>query len=75
MPSASRKRFPDTTLNEVIPNGGYRVEYATDNLYALSATEHSEIACLTEAQMTQTFYERMFLAQGMRITYLKFYIN
>ena len=63
------------TLNEVIPNGGYRVEYATDNLYALSATEHSEIACLTEAQMTQTFYERMFLAQGMRITYLKLYIN
>ena len=63
------------TLNEVIPAGGYRVEYATNNLYEISATEHSEIACLAEAQMTQTFYERMFLAQGMPITYLKFYIN
>ena len=63
------------TLNEVIPEGEYRVEYATNDLYAISATEHSEIACLAEAQMTQTFYERMFLAEGQPITYLKFYIN
>ena len=65
----------DYTLNEVIPAGGYRVEYATDNLYATPAAEHTDIPCLAEAQMTQTFYERMFLAQEMPITYLKFYIN
>ena len=59
------------TLNEVIPTGRYRVEYATNNLYA----EIGEAECLTEAKMTQTFYERMFLAQGLPITYLKFYIN
>ena len=59
------------TLNEVIPAGGYRVEYETNNLYA----EHGEAACLTEAQMTQTFYERMFLAQELPITYIKFYIK
>ena len=28
-----------------------------------------------EAKLTQTFYERMFLAEGKPITYLKFYIN
>jgi tRNA (guanine-N7-)-methyltransferase len=63
------------TLNEVIPAGGYRVEYATSDLYALPAAEHPEIPSLTEAQMTQTFYERMFLAEGMPITYLKFYLS
>ena len=65
----------DYTLNEVIPAGGYRVEYATDDLYATPAAEHMDIPCLAEAQMTQTFYERMFLAEEMPITYLKFYIN
>lgn len=63
------------TLNEVIPAGGYRVEYAISDLYALPAAEHPEIPSLTEAQMTQTFYERMFLAEGMPITYLKFYLS
>ncbi len=63
------------TLNEVIPAGDYRVEYATSDLYALPAAEHPEIPSLTEAQMTQTFYERMFLAEGMPITYLKFYLS
>ena len=65
----------DYTLNEVIPAGGYKVEYATDDLYATRAEEHSEIPCLAEAQMTQTFYEQAYLAQGKPITYLKFYIN
>ncbi len=65
----------DYTLNEVIPAGGYRVEYATQDLYATPAADHPEIPSLTEAQMTQTFYERMFLAQGMPITYLKFYLS
>ena len=63
------------TRDEVIPAGGYRVEYATDNLYAVDAAQHPEIPCLQEAQMTQTFYEKMFLAEGKPITYLKFYIN
>ncbi len=63
------------TLNEVIPAGGYRLEYSTSDLYALPAAEHPEIPSLTEAQMTQTFYERMFLAEGMPITYLKFYLS
>ncbi|MBR3986924.1 MAG: tRNA (guanosine(46)-N7)-methyltransferase TrmB [Bacteroidales bacterium] len=65
----------DYTLNEVIPAGGYRVEYATQNLYATPAADHPEIPSLQEAQMTQTFYERMFLAEGMPITYLKFYLS
>lgn len=63
------------TRDEVIPAGGYRIEYATDNLYATPASEHLEIPCLAEAQMTQTFYERMYLAEGKPITYLKFYLN
>lgn len=63
------------TLGEVIPAGGYRVEYATCDLYATPADEHSEIPSLAEAQMTQTFYERMFLAEGKPITYLKFYLS
>lgn len=63
------------TLDEVIAPAGYKVEYATSDLYATPADGHPEIACLREAQMTQTFYERMFLAEGKPITYLKFYIN
>ena len=63
------------TLEEVIPAGGYQVEYATDDLYATPAEAHKDIPCLAEAQMTQTFYEKMFLAEGKPITYLKFYIN
>ncbi|MCQ2295399.1 MAG: tRNA (guanosine(46)-N7)-methyltransferase TrmB [Bacteroidales bacterium] len=62
------------TRHEVIPAGNYRIEYATTDLYATPAAEHPEIPCLAEAQMTQTFYERMFLAQNMPITYIKFYL-
>ena len=63
------------TRNEVIPAGGYRVEYATNDLYATPAADHPEIPCLTEAQMTQTFYEKMFLAEDKPITYIKFYLS
>lgn len=63
------------TLEEVLPAGGYRLEYATKDLYAVSAAEHPEIPSLTEAQMTQTFYERMFLAEHKPITYMKFYLS
>lgn len=63
------------TRDEVIGPAGYRVEYATSDLYATPAADHPEIGCLLEAQMTQTFYERMFLAEGKPITYIKFYIK
>ena len=63
------------TLNEVIAQGGYETEYATADLYATPAEEHPEMPCLREAQMTQTFYERMFLAEGKPITYIKFYVD
>ncbi len=69
------KELHDYTLGEVIPAGGYRVEYATDNLYALDADQRPDIPSLREAQMTQTFYERMFLAEGKPITYIKFYVS
>ncbi|MBR1850766.1 MAG: tRNA (guanosine(46)-N7)-methyltransferase TrmB [Bacteroidales bacterium] len=57
----------DYTLNEVIPAGGYQVEVATADLYQSNYEG--------EAKLTQTFYERMFLAEGKPITYLKFKIN
>ena len=63
------------TRDEVIAPAGYRTEYATANLYATPADQHPEIPCLREAQMTQTFYESMFLAEGKPITYLKFFIK
>ena len=63
------------TLHEVIPAGGYPVEYATADLYSTPAAEHPDIPCLAEAQMTQTFYERMFLAEGKPITYVKFRLD
>jgi tRNA (guanine-N7-)-methyltransferase len=65
----------DYTLNEVIPAGGYRVEYATQDLYATPAADHPETPSLAEAQMTQTFYERMFLAEVKPITYIKFFVK
>lgn len=62
------------TRDEVIAPAGYRVEFATEDLYAVAAADHPDQPCLAEAQMTQTFYERMFLAEGKPITYIKFYI-
>ena len=63
------------TRDEVIVPAGYKLEFATEDLYSLSAQEHPELECLSEAQMTQTFYERMYLSEGKPITYIKFYIN
>ena len=57
----------DYTLNEVIPTGGYQTEVYTNDLY------HSDY--IGEAKLTQTFYEKMFLAEGKPITYLEFKIN
>ena len=47
----------------------------TEKWHATPAADHPEIPSLQEAQMTQTFYERMFLAEGKPITYLKFYLS
>ncbi len=55
------------TLEEVIPEGHYDVEYHTNNLYASNYGG--------EAVAVQTFYESMFLAEGKPITYLKFRIK
>ena len=60
----------DYTLNEVLPQRKVKIVASTNDLY--SATQplgHS--ATLSEAQMTQTFYERMFLAEGKPITYIQ----
>lgn len=54
-------------LEEVIKPNGYPLEYATNDLYN---TDYEG-----EAKLTQTFYEKMFLAEGKPITYLKFRIN
>ncbi len=55
------------TLEDVIAPAGYSVEVSTNDLYASDYEG--------EAKLTQTFYERMFLAEGKPITYIKFRIN
>lgn len=55
----------DYTLEEVVPAGGYKVEFATPDLYS------SGYGGMATA--VQTFYESMFLAQGKPITYLRFF--
>lgn len=54
----------DYTLNEVLPQRHAEVITATDDLY-------SSENVLTEARMTQTFYEQMYLAVGKPITYIQ----
>ena len=53
----------DYTLNEVLPMREVEVLFSTDNLYS---TDYNG-----EAKLTQTFYEKMFLEQGMPITYIQ----
>lgn len=55
------------TLEEVIPAGGYPVEFHTADLYHSGFTG--------EAVEVQTFYESGYLAEGRPITYLKFRIK
>ena len=55
------------TLHEVIEKQGLPLLYATDNLYA--TTEDLEV------KQIRTFYEQMWLDQGLTIKYLKFRIN
>ena len=57
----------DYTLNEVLPTRNVEIIASTDNLYN-SGYEG-------EAKLTQTFYERMFLAEGKPITYIKWRNN
>ena len=53
----------DYTLNEVLPTRDCQIVASTADLY------NSDYQ--GEATMTQTFYERMFLAEGKPITYLQ----
>ena len=58
------------TLGEVLTGRDVEVLAATGDLY--NAADASDVATrLAEAKMTQTYYERMFLAQGMPITYIQ----
>ena len=58
----------DYTLNEVLPTRDVEILVNTNDLY-----NNEEVGSpdLTEAKLTQTFYERMFLAEGKPITYIK----
>lgn len=51
------------TLDEVLPFRDVELQYATDDLY------HTDYD--GEAKLTQTFYERTFLAEGKPITYIQ----
>ena len=53
----------DYTLNEVLPTRDVEVLASTNDLY------HS--AYEGEAKLTQTYYERLFLAEGKPITYIQ----
>ena len=55
------------TLHEVIEKQGLPLLYATDDLYA----NNDEL----EVKSIRTFYEQMWLDQGLTIKYLKFGIN
>ena len=55
------------TLHEVIEKQGLPLLYATDDLYA--NTDELEVKSI------RTFYEQMWLDQGLTIKYLKFRIN
>ena len=55
------------TLHEVIEKQNLSLLYATDNLYA----NNDDL----EVKTIRTFYEQMWLDQGLTIKYLKFRIN
>ena len=57
----------DYTLNEVLPTRNVAIVASTNDLY------NSDYE--GEAKLTQTFYERMFLAEGKPITYLQWKNN
>ena len=55
------------TLHEVIEKQGLPLLYASDDLYA--NTDDLEVKSI------RTFYEQMWLDQGLTIKYLRFGIN
>ncbi len=57
----------DYSLNEVLLPESLPVHYSTNDLYASD--------CDDEAKLTQTFYEKIWLAEGKTITYIRFSIN
>ncbi len=58
--------FYDYTL-DVIKEGGHTLLYANEDIY------HSELD--NEVTQIQTFYEKMWLANGVKIKYLQFRLN
>ena len=60
----------DYTLNEVLPTRDVEIIANTADLYLVPA-DSAGGAVFAEAKLTQTFYERMFLAEGKPITYIK----
>lgn len=68
----------DYTRNEVIPEGKYPIIFATEDLYNGPEGKDANgdfIAEIADAVSVQTFYESGYLAEGKKITYLKFNIN
>ena len=69
----------DYTLNEVLPERDVEIVANTNDLYredqVLPTTNYPLPTILAEARMTQTFYERMFLAEGKPITYIQWRNN
>lgn len=64
----------DYTLNEVLPTCDVEVLAATDDLYNCQLST-ANCQLLSEAQLTQTFYEKMFLAEGKPITYIQWKVS
>ena len=62
----------DYTLNEVLPKRSCEILCSTDDLYGSVGVDSVD---LTEAKLTQTFYERMFIAEGKPITYIQWKNN
>ena len=67
----------DYTLNEVLPTRDVEIIAHTNDLYSdnLSTSQPINASTLSEARMTQTFYEKMFLAEGKPITYIQWKNN
>lgn len=59
----------DYTL-DVIQSGGHRLIYSTGDLYGQQENDFTR-----DVVAVQTFYEQMWLSQGMKIKYLRFTIN
>ncbi len=61
---------------EIAQEGGHQILSATDDLYkSIEEGEDAYISRNSELLQIKTYYEKMFLAQGMKICYLSFKIN